>query len=275
MENKIPYFLTINRQNQKAVLEALIFSSEEIVTLNSLFNIITEKDDYLARFSDEELAEYKGISEDGIIGDDAFELKAENDFGVNKTLLVELINEINEDLKSSNRPYQIVNYSGGYQFATAPEFGELVQYLVKTRSRKRFTQAMLETLAIIAYRQPVTKPVIEQIRGVNSKEVIHSLTDKNLVKIVGRAETIGKPLLYGTTDEFLKIFGLNSLKDMPSLKEIDDFAEETLKKSEEEGEANFTLTLSQETLDVFKDKKIEIEFDDTEPNYISSDINLN
>jgi hypothetical protein len=102
-----------------------------------------------------------------------------------------------------------------------------VQRLLKARNRKRLSQAALETLAIIAYRQPITKAEIEAIRGVNVSEVVNSLVEKQLVAMVGRSETIGKPLLYGTTEDFLRIFGLNDLSDLPKLREIDDLLKTT------------------------------------------------
>ncbi len=84
------------------------------------------------------------------------------------------------------------------------------------------SQAAVETLAIIAYKQPITKPEVESIRGVNSDYILNTLLDKNLITITGRAETIGRPLLYGTTNEFLKYFGLNKLSDLPKPREVDE-----------------------------------------------------
>jgi segregation and condensation protein B len=133
-----------------------------------------------------------------------------------------LVDEINDELEKSDRPFRIVKIAGGFQFATTPQHGQLVQRLVKARSRRRLTQAALETLAIIAYRQPITKVEVDAIRGVNSGEVVNSLTEKGLIAMVGRSEAPGKPLLYGTTDEFFRVFGLNALSDLPKLREIDD-----------------------------------------------------
>jgi segregation and condensation protein B len=113
----------------------------------------------------------------------------------------------------------------GYQFATTPKHGELLARMVKSKSKKRLSQAALETLAIIAYRQPVSKPEVEVIRGVNSSEVINKLLERNLITIVGRAETVGKPLLYGTTDEFLRLFGLTSLEGLPKPRELEELME--------------------------------------------------
>ena len=90
------------------------------------------------------------------------------------------------------------------------------------KSKRRLSQAALETLAIIAYKQPITKPELEQIRGVNSDYILNTLLEKNLITITGRAETIGRPLLYGTTTEFLKYFGLYNLSDLPKPREIEE-----------------------------------------------------
>jgi segregation and condensation protein B len=148
-------------------------------------------------------------------------------FDVPKGFFEELVDEINDDLERSSRPYRVVKIAGGFQFATTPQHGNLVQRLLKAKNRKRLTQAAMETIAIIAYRQPITKGEIDAIRGVNAGEVVNSLVEKQLVAMVGRAETPGKPLLYGTTEEFLRVFGLNSLSDLPKLREIDDLLKTT------------------------------------------------
>jgi segregation and condensation protein B len=105
------------------------------------------------------------------------------------------------------------------------KYGEYVALLSKEKSRRRLSAAALETLAIIAYRQPVSKPEIEAIRGVNCDQVLLNLMEKNLVVITGRSEAIGRPLLYGTTEDFLRSFGLNNLSDLPKLREIEELME--------------------------------------------------
>ena len=100
-----------------------------------------------------------------------------------------------------------------------------MRQLCKTGAKKRLSQAALETISIIAYRQPITKPDIEQIRGVNSAEVVNTLLEKGLVEVVGRRDTLGRPMTYGTTHEFMRMFGMYSLDDLPKLKsmaELDD-----------------------------------------------------
>jgi hypothetical protein len=115
-----------------------------------------------------------------------------------------------------------VEIAGGYVFQTVPEYGEHVGRLYAERTRRRLSQSALETLAIIAFKQPISKPAIEGIRGVNADFVLKSLLEKNLIAIVGREDTVGRPLLYGTTTLFLKHFGLRSLDDMPKMREIQE-----------------------------------------------------
>jgi segregation and condensation protein B len=143
-------------------------------------------------------------------------------FDVPKGYFEELVDEINDELEMGDRPFRVVRIAGGYLFATTPQHGQLVQRLLKARNRRRLTQAALETLAIIAYRQPITRSEVDAVRGVNTGEVLNTLVEKDLVAMVGRSEAVGKPILYGTTDEFLRTFGLNSLTDLPKLREIDD-----------------------------------------------------
>jgi len=129
---------------------------------------------------------------------------------------------LNKKYAEQNIAYHIVKVANGFLYATKPEYAKYVGYLSSEKSKRRLSQAALETLAIIAYKQPITKPEIESIRGVNSDYILNTLLEKNLVAISGRAETIGRPLLYGTTDEFLKYFGLNKLSDLPKPREIDE-----------------------------------------------------
>ena len=118
-----------------------------------------------------------------------------------------------------------------------PEFTGFVEEMFARRRKLRLTRAALETLAIIAYQQPVTKTDIEHIRGVSSDGVIHNLLEKKMLTITGRAETVGKPLQYGTTEEFLKFFGLNRLEDLPEMSEI----EELINASEPESQTEIYI----------------------------------
>jgi segregation and condensation protein B len=132
------------------------------------------------------------------------------------------IDELNKKYESIESSFRILRIANGYIFGTKQEFAKYVGYLSTEKSKRRLSQAALETLAIIAYKQPITKPEIEMIRGVNSDYILNTLLEKNLITIKGRSETIGRPLLYGTTEEFLKYFGLNNISDLPKPREIEE-----------------------------------------------------
>jgi segregation and condensation protein B len=125
------------------------------------------------------------------------------------------VKTLNADYEQTNRSFRIEQVAGGYQILTLAEFGEALGKLHQKEIDAKLTKAALETLAIIAYKQPILRAEIEAIRGVACGETIRSLMEKHLVKIAGRAEEPGRPILYGTTKRFLELFGLNSLKDLP------------------------------------------------------------
>ena len=130
------------------------------------------------------------------------------------------INNLNEKYQAGNNAFRIEQIAGGYQMMTLSCYNHWLKRLLRARSDSKLTPASLETLAIIAYKQPVLRADIEAIRGVAVGEIIRGLMYKGLVKIVGRAEVLGRPMLYGTTKRFLEVFGLNSLKDLPKIEEL-------------------------------------------------------
>ena len=134
--------------------------------------------------------------------------------------------ELNNRYMEAGCSFRVRELAGGFQFYIVPEFAGYVQELFARRRKMRLTRASLETMAIVAYRQPVTKAEIEHIRGVATDGVVHHLLEKKLITIRGRAKTVGKPLQYGTTDEFLKFFGLASLSDLPKMSEIEELIAE-------------------------------------------------
>jgi segregation and condensation protein B len=134
--------------------------------------------------------------------------------------LREAIELLNGAYEATGRTYRIGELAAGYQMLTQPAFGPLLARLRGERQQTRLSQAALETLAIIAYRQPILRADLESIRGVACGEVLKSLMDRRLVRIVGRAEEVGRPMLYGTTREFLRVFGLSSAGDLPQAKEL-------------------------------------------------------
>lgn len=127
---------------------------------------------------------------------------------------------LNARYEADGRTFRIESVAGGRQVMTLPAFGPVVARLKGVREQGRLTQAALETLAIIAYRQPILRADLESIRGVACGEVLRSLMERRLVKIVGRADEVGRPMLYGTTTEFLKQFGIGRLDDLPSAKDL-------------------------------------------------------
>jgi segregation and condensation protein B len=206
-----------------SIIEALIFSSDEPISDNEIIRAI------------------KGI--DG------------EEIEINSSDVHSVIEELNNKYKEQGNSFTIKKIANGFIFATTEINAKYVGFLSSEKSKRRLSQAALETLAIIAYKQPVTKPELEQIRGVNSDYILNTLLEKNLITITGRAETIGRPLLYGTTTEFLKYFGLYNLSDLPKPREIEEImkdedfieqknkimmnlVEETLEKELESSEEN-------------------------------------
>ncbi|GJQ64124.1 MAG: segregation and condensation protein B [Melioribacteraceae bacterium] len=177
-------------QTYKSVIEALIFASDDPVKSVELIKAIKEIDG-----EDTEITT----------------IDVEN-----------AVAELNIVYKQNDSSFSILKIANGFIFATGMEYAKYLGYLSNEKSKRRLSQAALETLAIVAYKQPITKPEIEMIRGVNSDYMINTLLEKNLINIQGRSETIGRPLLYGTTDEFLKYFGINNISDLPKPREIEE-----------------------------------------------------
>jgi segregation and condensation protein B len=140
---------------------------------------------------------------------------------------------LKERYAEQGRGLQIVEVAGGFQITTRPELHEVVSRLVESPKPARLTLQALETLAVIAYRQPITVPELLELRGVRSASVVRTLLEKKLVRIVGRKPVVGRPLMYGTTREFLLRFGLKDLKDLPQLKDMSEvFGEEVAQQLE-------------------------------------------
>jgi len=130
------------------------------------------------------------------------------------------IEQLNLKYEQSKNAFRIDSIAGGFQMLTQSRFSPWLRKLISVRSETKLSPAALETLAIIAYKQPIMRVDIENIRGVAAGEMTRQLINKSLVKITGRAEELGRPLLYGTTKKFLEIFGLNSLKDLPTAEDL-------------------------------------------------------
>jgi segregation and condensation protein B len=184
----------------KQIIEALLFASDEPVTLPML----------------------------RVVFDDVNRDVPENEktTATNEEIRA-IIEALNAEYADSNRAYRIQQIAGGYVYSTDKKFATWVGKLFKEKARRKLSQTAVETLAIIAYKQPITKSAVEFIRGVNADYIMKTLLEKNLATIVGRAHSPGRPLLYGTTPDFLKHFGLNEITDLPKPREIEELLGET------------------------------------------------
>ncbi len=142
---------------------------------------------------------------------------------VDRQSLYEVMDEMIDDFNFNRRGIQILQVNDKYQLSTRPEHFEWIKKLCTPRVNKTLSNAALETLSIIAYKQPITKAEIEIIRGVKCDKAINTLIEKNLIKEIGRLDRTGKPIIYGTTDDFLKCFGLSTIEALPTLDK--DFAD--------------------------------------------------
>ncbi len=178
----------------KSIIEALIFSSDDVVPSKELIKTI------------------KGI--DG------------EDIQITEEDIEKSVEGLNANYEAENHAFSIKKIAEGYIFATNEEYASYIGYFTSEKSKRRLSPAALETLSIIAYKQPITKPELESIRGVNCDYMLNTLLEKKLINISGRADSVGRPLLYKTTSEFLKYFALNSLKDLPKPREIEEIMQD-------------------------------------------------
>ena len=128
--------------------------------------------------------------------------------------------DLQEKYRQDDFSFALEQLGGGYQFLTKPAYQASISILLKQQSQKRLSTAQMETLSIIAYKQPITKGEIEQIRGVNSDYSVTKLLEKELIEIKGKSENVGRPLIYGTSPKFMEYFGINSLQDLPQPKDF-------------------------------------------------------
>ncbi|HTK82862.1 MAG TPA: SMC-Scp complex subunit ScpB [Bacteroidota bacterium] len=191
-------------ESKRHIIEALIFGSDEPLTSRQIQEILWSAENGAPRYR---------MREEEILGH---------------------IRELNAEYVHAGRSFRIIQVAGGYQYATMPDFAEWLGRMVKEKAKRKLSQATLETLSVIAYKQPVTKPEIEAIRGVNADYAIQKLMERGLVTIVGRAVSAGRPLLYGTTADFLKHFGLNDLSELPKPREIEEIMAEQGSEMERE-----------------------------------------
>ncbi len=148
----------------------------------------------------------------------------------------QLVQRLKSLYEQDGTAFQIEELAGGFQLLTRPEYHPWLARLRRAGNEMRLTAAARETLAIVAYRQPITRADVEAVRGVQSADMLHQIMEKGLVRIAGRDESLGRPVLYGTTKKFLQVFGLRNLRDLPQAEELVDPARRR-KKSESEPEA--------------------------------------
>lgn len=165
----------------KGVVEALIFAADKPVSLQEMKELLEEVDGQAIR---------------------------------------DVIGRLEKEYESQGRSFRIVEVAGGFRMSTRPQFGDWLKKFYKFRHRERLSPASLETLSIIAYKQPLIRAEIEAIRGVDVAGVLHSLLEKKLIRVMGRKEIIGRPLIYGTTNQFLEHFGLRALSELPRIEEL-------------------------------------------------------
>ena len=145
--------------------------------------------------------------------------------GVGKTEIQEALQDLIEFYETGERGLQIVEIANGYQMVTRPEHAPFIKRLENVKASAKLSKSALEALAVIAYKQPVTRGEVEAIRGVDSSNVLRTLLERKIARIVGRGEGVGRPMLYGTTHEFLQCFGLKDLSELPVLKEFKEISE--------------------------------------------------
>ncbi len=177
----------MTEQEAKGIIEALIFAADRPILLKEIKEVLEDMD--------------------------------------SKTIL-RIIKALQEEYESQERSFLIVEVAGGFLMSTHTRFGEWLKRFYKFRHRERLSPAALETLAIIAYKQPIIRAEIEAVRGVDVAGVLHSLLEKKLIRVMGRKEVIGRPLIYGTTNRFLEHFGLKSLSELPRIGELKEGKEE-------------------------------------------------
>jgi len=176
----------MEENNLKSAVEALIFVSEKPITLEQIKKVLGDLD---------------------------------------LTAIKKIIEELKNDYEIANRGMRIIEIAGGFQMIACTNFSSFLKKLFKSRNSEKLSKQALESLAIIAYKQPLTKAEIESLRNVNVDGVMKSLLDKNLIRICGRKKIPGRPFVFGTTREFLEHFGLKSLQDLPKMEEFTTMAE--------------------------------------------------
>ncbi len=200
----------------RQIIESIIFISEKPVRADFLMEILTENGE----------VEEEALKDSGDAQQEAAGPAPVGMAGITKEEIEAVLEELVHKYSDETYPFTIRKVARGYQFFTKEHYYPWLRKAAIHRNQKRLTRAALETLSIIAYRQPITKAEVEFIRGVNCDYAVQKLLEKQLIAITGRSDGPGRPLLYSTSDFFMQYFGINDVSDLPKLKEFEDTAEQ-------------------------------------------------
>ena len=223
----------MDRQEAKGIIETILFVADTPIRISTFVELLNSK------YADEEI--------------------------------IALLNELKEYY--DGRVFQLVEIAGGWRMQTRKQFGPWITAYYKTEHGQKLSRASLEVLAIVSYRQPITRTEVDDIRGVDSGGVLRGLIDKGLVRIMGRRKLPGRPIIYGTTVRFLEYFGLSSLADMPTLDEFNNELDSKLSDNERQAIISFSATNPKELNG--EENFASVKSDQNESDETSADDNIN
>ncbi len=211
-------------------VEALLFASEQPVTTKELTECLQK----VFAVDQKGITKLSEVSPE-VSGDSKKEenVQDEQETTINEDLLQDVINGLITKYSAENYSFELRKIGGGFQFLTKAPYHESISILLNLKEKKRLSAAALETLSIIAYKQPITKSEIEQIRGVSADYSIHKLLEKDLIEIAGKRDSAGNPVLYEVSQTFLEYFGINSTSDLPQPKEVEPNTENVVGENSE------------------------------------------
>lgn len=211
-------------------VEALLFASEQPVTTKELTECLQK----VFAVDQKGITKFSEVSPE-VSGDSENEEKRQDaqETTINEDLLQNVINGLITKYSAENYSFELRKIGGGFQFLTKAPYHESISILLNLKEKKRLSAAALETLSIIAYKQPITKSEIEQIRGVSADYSIHKLLEKDLIEIAGKRDSAGNPVLYEVSQTFLEYFGINSTSDLPQPKEVEPNTENVVGENSE------------------------------------------
>jgi segregation and condensation protein B len=212
---------SLNEEASKE-LEAMVAAEEAAQSVAEATGAETDDEPHSVQSMEERLAVIESLI---FVSDEPLSVRTIADvLKEDRELIEQALQQLVEQVNGRNGGLHLREVAGGWQFATRPQYHEHVRAFLRTRPSAKLTLASLETLAVIAYRQPVTVPEILEIRGVQSPSAIKTLLDKKLIVAKGRKDTVGRPMMYGTSKDFLMQFGLKDLSELPSIEDFEDLA---------------------------------------------------